>query len=172
MESISNIKNYSLLNTNINTMTKDNLNQMADLSMVSNYDHQLTNIAQEIKSSIDVKKQYREEISILKKLNQEQVIQHLGENYVSISKSQKNKIQNFFPELKINFFNDQDLVHKDKINSLIENRENLLFNHNEQSEFQIIQMQSLMDQRKIAISLISQISGSFFDTAKNITSKF
>lgn len=147
------------------------LEKTVGVSLLADFNQQLADISEAMQTQLNEKKELREELASLETLNgRTEVTDSNGEEAVEISAEEKTELEQM-GYTDLNFVAKSDgsyTVTKDSLGSAIENGQEELAGLNATSELTMLQIQSLVDQRKNAITLLSNLIASKNETLTGI----
>ncbi len=163
----------------VSETTEDSLKNLAGFSLLSQLQNQLESISKQILKDHETKQQLQEEIEILRNLEGKLETPENLEKDALFSEYEirllDSKSSNTKPTLEKNS-NPVSYPSKEKttdsLETAIRDRENQLIELNSSSEINLLQIQSLTEQRKNLFSLISNLLATSHESAKNIINNF
>lgn len=168
------IQNYSMDVQTIKATTtpagisETELEQTIGISLLADYNEQLSAIAETMQENLEAKEEIQEEITDLELLNSQETTEIDGEDYIELSTEEYEDLLTEYPDLN---YTEQDgtyYVAEDSLESIIASQQEELATLNTTSELISLQIQSLVDQRKNAITLLSNLMSNHNDILMTI----
>ena len=143
-------------------VSETELEQTVGVSLLADFNQQLTNISTNMKDQLAAKQELRGDLSYLQDLNGQTTVQTpSGEDAVAISEDEHEKLEQMGIDLNTIFDgNGGYYVTKNSLSGAIDTKQEELAGLNANSELVMLQIQSLVDQRKNAMMLLSNLMAS------------
>lgn len=167
--SIASINNLAVTNNvqtqSTQTPSDNQLQQTIELSLLADYDSQLSSIAKGMQDTLSKKKTVSDQMAQLQNFLNRQMTTLLGEDFVTLTSDEVQKAKANFPDLKISGGNQ---VSKTNLENVLSGKQQELAGLNSNSEMTSLQIQSVVDQRKQALTLLTNLMASNSDTLMTI----
>lgn len=137
-------------------------------SLLSDYNEQLANIAQVMQTNLNAKKVIREELTQLQQINTREIEEVGGIKSVEVTEEEMNKLKNQYPGLSFTTQDGKHYVSKTGLESVIMGKQEEMAGLNTNSEMMAIQIQTLVDQRTQALTMLSNLIASRHEGAMSI----
>lgn len=138
------------------TTDEINLEQVLGVSLLGEYNDQLTQIANELLTAQQERQTIQSDIDKLEVLAQQEPISFNNETYIAIDEA----YLDLFSVDQLTEIDGQTCVIQDNLESLIQNKNLTLASLHSQNEVSSIKIQSLMDQRKQTLTILSNLLAS------------
>lgn len=168
------IENYStgvqgvLATTTPGGVSETELEQTIGVSLLADYNQQLADIAQTMQENLDTKQEVSAEIADLQTIDGRESTEINGESYIELSADETANLAENYPDLVITEQDGVSYVSKNSLEAEISSKQEDLSGLNSTSELLSLQIQSLVDQRKNAITMLSNLIASRDDTLMSI----
>ena len=149
-------------------VSETELEQTVGIALLADYNQQLADIAQTMQENLSAKRTAQEEITEIQLINTRDSVEIAGTSYVEINGDEYNAIKSAYPTLGIKEENGKYYVSKSGLESVISAKQQELAGLNTTSEMISLQIQSIVDQRKQAITMLSNLLASRNDTLMTI----
>ncbi len=144
------------------------LEKTVGVSLLADYNQQLGDIAKSLQENLNTKNNISSEIGTLQRIQTQDTIDVNGEASYKLSDEQASNLSTKYPDLKISQSGGVSYVSKNSLENQISSRQEKLAGLNSTSELVSMQIQSVVDQRKSAVTLLSNLIASRDDTLMNI----
>ncbi len=168
------IENYSAPVQNVRAITtpggvsETDLEKTIGISLLADYNQQLSNIAQTMQENLNAKKEITTEVTQLQTIDSRESIDINGTTSIALSDDEAATLAKNYPDLAITQQEGVSYVSKDSLESVLSSKQEELSGLNSTSELLSMQIQSLVDQRKNAITMLSNLMASRNDTLMSI----
>lgn len=157
------------------TVSETELEETIGVSLITDYNEQLANIAETMKNQLDQKKEVRDEIFGLEAMKGKPTEERNGKTVVELTKEEAQKLDVvLISEPKLNdrgqivgYYLDKETF-DERIEAAVEKKERELTDLNSTSELTMLQVQSLVDQRKNALLMLTNLIASKNETMMGI----
>lgn len=168
------VENYSapvqsvLATTTPGGVSETELEQTIGISLLADYNQQLSNIAQTMQENLNAKKELRTEVTGLQTIDSRESTDVSGTTSIALSDDEATSLAEKYPDLTITEQDGVSYVSKNSLETQISSKQEELSGLNSTSELLSLQIQSLVDQRKNAITILSNLMASRNDTLMSI----
>lgn len=153
-------------------VSETGLEQTVGVSLIADFNQQLADISANMQDQLAQKQEVRGEISVLQGINAKTTINNEstnGQDAVMITQVERDKLLQLGVDKNSIISSGGYLyVTKEALTATVESRQEKLAGLNSNSELTMIQIQSLVDQRKNMLMLLSNMMASKNDTAMSI----
>lgn len=159
------------------TISETELQETVGVSLIADYNEQLAKIAESMQQQLDSKKTLRDEIFELEKMKGIQTTEKDGKTVVELTKEEAKKLDAvLIAEPKKNergevvgYYLDKETF-DERLKVSVEKKERELAEINSTSELTMLQVQTLVDQRKNALLMLTNLMASHNETVRSIIS--
>lgn len=144
------------------------LEKTIGIALLADYNEQLAEIAGHMQSTLTSKKEKQAEIAALQMINARDSVEKGGVAVIEITLEEYEKLKNQYPNLNIKTENGKNYVVKSSLESVIAGKQQELAGLNSSSEIVALQIQSVVDQRKQAVTTLSNLMSSRDETLMGI----
>lgn len=149
-------------------ISETELEQTIGVALLADYNEQLANVAHTMQENLSAKKEMQQEVTGLQMINTRTTIEYRGTNSVEVTEEEAEQLKEQYPGLSITEDNGKYYVSKTSLESVIMGKQQELAGLNTNSEMISLQIQSLVDQRKQAITMLSNLIASRNDSLMTI----
>ncbi|HBF12832.1 MAG TPA: hypothetical protein DDW49_05510 [Deltaproteobacteria bacterium] len=149
-------------------VSETSLEQTIGLSLISEYNTQLLNMSRGLQQNLDQKRNAQTEIKYLASFILKEPTDLNGTQGFLLTPEEATNLQNKYPQLNLTQKDGQTYIEKPRLEAFIESKKQDLAALNTDSEMASLQIQTVVDQRKQAITLLSNLIASRDETIMNI----
>lgn len=154
--------------TGAEPVSETELEETIGVALIADYNEQLAGIAGVMQNTLDEKKTIRAELASLQMIGTKDSTEIDGTQAYALTQEEAELFQNQYPDVNLIEDGDGFALAKDGLDSLIASRQQELANVNTNSEMISLQIQSVINQRKEAILMLTNLIASRNDTVMSI----
>lgn len=150
--------------SNPSPINERELEQVVGVKLLEDYNLQLTQIAGRMQDNLEQKQIIRTEIGVLNDLSSRSE----GGKDIELSPEEARELGEQFPKLVFSSSGGKTVVTRSSVANLIADKQQDLAGFNTAGEMTALEIQSIVDQRKLAITLVSNLMAGRNETLLNI----
>lgn len=169
MTTIQNLEPANLLAvTGAEAITDTELEETIGVALIADYNKQLAGIAGEMQDNLNEKKSIRSELVSLQMIGTKDVSKIDGTQAYELTEDEANSLRQTYPDVFLIEEAQTTAIGKDNLESLLAAKQQELANVNSNSEMIALQIQSVINQRKEAVLMLSNLVASRSETMMSI----
>ncbi len=144
------------------------LEETVGIAVLADLNEQLESLAQTMQENLSARQELQGEVTELQLIDAHESTDINGTTYIEISEEEYAELQSLYPDLTLKEENGVYYVSQSGLETVIMAKQEELASLNSTGELVSLQIQSLVDQRKQAVTLLSNLLASRNETLMNI----